>query len=732
MRKERRPRINKKVFVAVCLITLACLISGSALALWSTREIRNIVVERFNEEQLLVSRNISRSVRQGLNEIERELRLLRGEISASTPSDRDVMDSIQHSLVRLRASGVWKIGLVDIQNRQEISCSTSLSADITDSLPNCAVRTTPTDGAGRSDKLLPSIEQINHGNLWISGPKANAGGVDLLLIAPLDRPPHRALAAHLNVFQFLKPLLSGIRSGETGYAWMIDENGVFLFHPDAYFVGKNAFDAREKRDPTISYRQINAIQEKKMVRGEEGTGWYFSGWHREELGKVKKLFAFTPVVVSRDPAQTWSVAVCAPFAEIEKAFHSGGLRLLLAESFIFIVVILGAAAVLFFEVRWSRTLEEKVYRRTEELRKSEERYRSLVESAEDFIFTLDSGGYFQSMNNFTASFFGGHPAQFVGQPMADLFSEEVAAKELKLVNLVFRSGKSVRDEFAIRTGDRETTLNANFMPLKNEAGQVLSVLCIARDITESKKLEKQLINTEKLASMGTLAAGVAHEINNPLGVILGFCDLLMEKAEPSSRDYQDLKMIEKQGLLCKQVVENLLSFARQQGGELLSCDLTDCLQQIVQIVQHTLEMNDIELHLDFAEDVPPVKGDSRQLQQVFLNLINNAMAAMKEGGELMIRTKWDHPNGKVIVELQDSGVGIDDVVMDRIFEPFFTTKPEGEGTGLGLFVSYGIITKYGGSISCSSRTAASPDRAHGTTFIVKLPAAKVETCAEIS
>jgi signal transduction histidine kinase len=270
----------------------------------------------------------------------------------------------------------------------------------------------------------------------------------------------------------------------------------------------------------------------------------------------------------------------------------------------------------------------------------------------------------------------------------------------------------------VEIGDHKIWLSANFMPLKDEEGAVTAVLCIARDITENKKLERQLINTEKLASMGTLAAGVAHEVNNPLGVILGFCDLLLRKTDKNSQDHEDLKTIERQGLHCKQVVENLLSFARLGEGDSESADLNECVQDIIKVVKHTLDMHDIDLALSLAEDLPLVKGDARQLQQVFLNLINNAVSAMPQGGPLKIRTFLERPTRRGIIQFEDGGIGIREEDKDRIFEPFFTTKPEGEGTGLGLFVSYGIITKYGGAIDFVSHQSGLKPR--GTTFTIKL------------
>ncbi|MEA3280330.1 MAG: ATP-binding protein [Thermodesulfobacteriota bacterium] len=371
--------------------------------------------------------------------------------------------------------------------------------------------------------------------------------------------------------------------------------------------------------------------------------------------------------------------------------------------------------------RWRFTgFQNRISGQSKEIKQCKERYRILVESAEDFIFTVDDSGRFRSLNSFTAAFFGGVPSQFVGRPLSNLFSQEIAEKQLKLIKSVFRFGKSIRDEFMLTRGEYQIWLSANFMPRKDEKGNVISVLCIARDITESKKLEKQLVNTEKLASMGTLAAGVAHEINNPLGIILGFTDLLLENAEKNSQSHQDLKTIERHGLHCKAVVENLLSFARQGEGQFVHCDINEAIKDIVNVVDHSLKMNDIELRLDMASELPMIEGDSRQMQQVLLNLINNAVAAMQQNGRLEIKTALDADLEKIILIVRDNGHGIPKEHIDKIFDPFFTTKSEGEGTGLGLFVSHGIISKYKGTITCESSTIDTSEKLRGTAFKLAL------------
>ena len=706
MDKDRRPKITRKVLIAVSLTAAFFLAAGLVLGLWSARELREVVGDQFNEQQLVIARHVSTLIEKQIQSLKKDLLLLREQCAERGFDPEAIQESVQRTFRRVLESGVWKIEVMDIETRKGY---------IFMPFRHWA----PGEIAPEKLEIGPPHDWPQEEGVWVSGPRIERHGISLFLWAPLQEKKSSFLIFDINASWFLNPLLGDIRSGKTGYAWLIDGKGRFLYHPNTEFIGKPAIEIREESYIGVPLGMIAFIQREKMLQGQEGTGWFFSGWHRGITGKIKKLIAYSPAFVSRDPLRMWSVGVVAPISEIEDSVQRAYLRQFFLQGLVILVILLGAGAVLFFEMKWSRTLEARVSRRTEELKKSEEKYRSLVESAEDFIFTVDGEGSFQSMNSFTASFFGGRPHEFLGKGMHSLFPEKVAQEQLKLVKVVLKAGKSVRDEFEIDLGEHKTWISANFMPLKNEKGEVNAVLCIARDITENKNLERQLINAEKLASIGTLAAGVAHEVNNPLGVILGFCDLLLRKTAKDSQEYEDLKTIERQGLHCKQVVENLLSFARLGEGDAEHADVNQCIEDIIKVVRHTLEMRNIELELFLAENLPPVQGDSRRLQQVFLNLVTNAVSAMPSGGTLKIRTYLERASRKAVIRIEDDGTGIKEEHMDRIFEPFFTTKPEGEGTGLGLFVSYGIIAKFGGTIDCVSHEAT-PLKRGGTTFTIKL------------
>jgi len=707
MESTRRPKIERRFVLLVAVCTLVAASAGVFLSIRAGKESRAVVVAQFNEEQLQVARNVKHFVERALGVLKKELLGLALDFSKESVNPESLYPRIESCFTRVMENGVRNIEWIDIDTRRRWRYFPYRTVPVATALETL-------------DPTLVPPKEIGKGQLWVSLPVVRGAEVFLGLSTPIPERKDAFILFQVNLSWLLGPFLREIRSGRTGYAWIIDGSGTFLYHPFSRFVGKSAFEARKLNFPGQNYSVINGIQRSQMLKGREGTGTYTSAWHRGLTGRIEKLIAYCPIRVAEVPPQTWSVAVAAPVYEIEEAVKKAQFWQFILQGMVILVVGLAGVAVLGLEIRWSKTLEKRVRSRTEALRRSEEKYRSLVESAEDFIFTLDRDGRLLSVNSFTANFFGSSPDDLIGKSVHFLLPGPAAQHLLRQVQRVFETEKSFREEFELSAEDTPAWIAGNFMPLRGESGEMNAVLCIARDITESKHLERQLINTEKLASLGTLAAGVAHEINNPLGIILGFCDLLIRKQAVGSQEYEDLKTIERQGYHCKEIVENLLSFARTESPGQSSTDLNTCLEEIIKIVRHTLEMNRIELVTELADNIPAVRADCRQLQQVFLNLINNAAAAMPEGGRLFIRTAAEKGSKKAVIQFRDDGTGIRPEDMDRIFEPFFTTKPEGEGTGLGLFVSYGIIKQYGGSIECHSQPTDRPDQPRGTVFTVKL------------
>ncbi len=253
-----------------------------------------------------------------------------------------------------------------------------------------------------------------------------------------------------------------------------------------------------------------------------------------------------------------------------------------------------------------------------------------------------------------------------------------------------------------------------------DAGQPEAMEATIRDVTEKRRMEKYLAQTEKIASIGQLAAGVAHEINNPLGVITCYVNLVAKGLQPGSQMMKDVQTIQKHADHCKSIVEALLSFARVSEPKRVSTDIHACIDEVLSVLALQIEKSEIRVHRNFADNFPRLTVDAQQMKQVFMNLLINAVQAMPGQGDLTIRTSVDYSNKKVAIAISDTGAGISDKHLDRIFDPFFTTKAEGEGTGLGLSVSHGIVTRHGGTIEVASTPGAS------TQFTVYLPLDVVE------
>ena len=259
--------------------------------------------------------------------------------------------------------------------------------------------------------------------------------------------------------------------------------------------------------------------------------------------------------------------------------------------------------------------------------------------------------------------------------------------------------------------------SVNLSPMRDEQGNINSIVVVMTDITDSAELRGKLVHAEKMAAVGQLVSGVAHEVNNPLTAILGFADLLMENPELPESARKDLRVILQEAQRTKQIVQNLLSFARQMPPQRNPVQLNLILRRTIQLRSYDFNSHGVEIieHLD--EGLPDVIGDAHQLQQVFLNILNNAYDAVHEVGRpARIEIMTTKAGDAVEVSFRDNGYGISHP--DRIFDPFFTTKEVGKGTGLGLSICYGIVKEHGGEILCHNNTDG-----QGATFIVRFPAA---------
>ena len=682
---------------------------------------RELALTQFNAQQLVLARYAAAMIGQDWDFLRREL------VSLS-----------RSQAMRQLAEGRWQerleVALAAVEGRGVVRIERLAGAG-EGGLMSIAAGGTPQAGPARP---LPELAA------WLASGGAKPGRLHLGRAEGAARRHVRLSAAiwdeeertHLGFVSFLidrhylASLYSGqVRSGRSGYAWVIDEGGVFLAHHNPAFVRQNAAQVRARQAPRVSYEKINRIQRELMLRGGEGCAAYTSGWHAGLFGRIRKLIAYSPVKLSADNrTELWSVAVVAPVSEAEEAVSGLWSASLLIQGLVIGLILVGGTYILASERRWSRHLAGEVARRTEHLARSEERYRSLIEGAEDIIFTLDEAGRYQSMNRFGARFLGcPEPERCRGLYLEEHFSAESAEKLRRLMEEAAQQPAGVKTRAGLEVAGRPHWFSIHLKALGGEAigeeGAGRLVLGILRDITQHMKDEELMYRTEKLASIGVLAAGVAHEINNPLGAILGFGQLLLKRATPGSQEERDLRIICEQGERCKQIVEGLLQFGRLADSGPRAAARTDVNHDIevaLAVASGAVGKKKIKVEKDLDPRLPLVAADSGEMQQVILNLVNNAVAAMNEGGTLRLKT-FCEGQGLVTIQVADNGCGIPEEHRKRVYDPFFTTKRVGEGTGLGLSVTYGIVTKYGGTIDLDSRTRDVWGRS-GTTFTIRMAA----------
>ena len=359
----------------------------------------------------------------------------------------------------------------------------------------------------------------------------------------------------------------------------------------------------------------------------------------------------------------------------------------------------------------------------ESMRQAEWRFRTLFRAAPDAVLTvLQTSGRVREANDAVRAVFGLEPYEVIGRTLLELIvPDDRPALEDALAQAF--AGAQARVEVHVQTaaGRRVVALAANRLP----EAEPPSVLLVGRDMTQEREMRLRLMESDRLAAVGELVAGVAHEVNNPLSSISAFAQLLLRDGELAPEQRESIEVIRAETLRASQVVKDLLTFARRSDPQREPLDLNLVVARTLRLRQYQFAEASIRVRQELSGDLPAVLGDARQLQQVCLNLVTNAVHAMasRGGGVLTLRTA--QRDGVVVLEVSDTGPGIGAGARAHVFEPFFTTKGEGEGTGLGLSVSYGIVTAHGGTIEVAETGPS------GTTFRVELPAVPVRADARM-
>ena len=338
---------------------------------------------------------------------------------------------------------------------------------------------------------------------------------------------------------------------------------------------------------------------------------------------------------------------------------------------------------------------------------------NIVESLNVGVLAVDLNGIVESWNSRMEQLFGVSRQDALGQSLSSILPVELAAEIATRGDEEQISGIY---KHRLQHQGLALTVNISITPLVSKSGERIGRLLLFDDVTHRERMAEQMTQTEKLTSLGLLAAGVAHEVNTPLAVISNYIQMLAKQLPESDPKQALIEKIVKQTFRASEIVNNLLNFSRTGAAEVADIDVNRVVEETLSLVAHPMKTSQIQIVKQLGERLPAVRGSANKLQQVFLNLFLNARDAMPAGGMLEVRTAAH--NGSVEVEIADTGAGISREHIHRIFDPFFTTKAIGRGTGLGLSVSYGIIKEHAGKIDVRS----TPGK--GTSFHVEFPAVR--------
>ncbi len=351
----------------------------------------------------------------------------------------------------------------------------------------------------------------------------------------------------------------------------------------------------------------------------------------------------------------------------------------------------------------------------EEIRQAERHLASVVQCANDMVVSMDPQGHIVTWNQAAERTSDLKAEQVKGQSLVSLCGAEQRPVMAEMLRRLAR-GTSVQDvEVNLLTADgQEVPVAWSCSSMRDDAGGMAGIVAVGRDLTERRQLEAQLIQSAKMASLGVMAGGIAHEVRNPLGIISSSAQLLLEHPSDVHLHTEGAQKIHAATQRASLIIENLLKFARPQSTRMRVVDLQAMLEETLALLAHEMTLQKITLRKEFQPDLPRVHGNPDLLQQVVTNLILNARNAMPQGGRLTVATRTTEAE-QVEIQLSDTGVGISPENLSKMFVPFFTTMPVGRGIGLGLAISYSIIQQHQGTIEVESQEGK------GSTFIIRLP-----------
>ncbi len=670
--------------------SLIAVISGIiTLNIFFQQSLQMDIAARFNSQQFLLSKSIADNIKSYILREQEELLLTARILSeADIRSNRDFA-KIEEKLKSAHEGIVdAKLGLVDMHGKLLFF-------------------------RGDRDMLLSQIPNV------IQRAKGMEFGTARLLATPsllyIASPVYRNnVPAYIAFFctridtisDIAQNAVSSLESRTIRYAWMMDRKGNLLFHPkQPVMVGRNIY----KADATCFRCHRNFDLEKKIVEGRGDTLGRYIAPSGED-----KIVAFSAINIDD---LSWIIAVSSPYSEVSHPIkHSMKLyswlivAIFVTASFVSGILIVfnkdrikAEAAAQGKEAleRYTVQLEDRVNERTAELSSEKEKLNSILSAIGGGIIMVSKEGKIQWANQMIDDMAG---MELIGKYCEDLFQD---------CNLAANYSHGHIDTFIVSNlfDRKDDYFQVTTAPIIADNGELHGYIRLIQDVTEIKRMEDQIINSEKLASLGRLAAGIAHEIGNPLTSIFSFVQILREMEKEDKFKRESLETISFHINRISEILKQLSGFTKRPSGEPEQCMVNEVIDTALNLIRYDKKAKGISILKELSSDLPEIVTDAHLLSQVFLNLTLNAIDAMPDGGALTVRSFMR--DGSIAIQFQDTGIGIPKKDINKIFDPFYTTKEK--GTGLGLAVSYDIIKKMNGTLTVFSKEGKS------TTFTILLP-----------
>jgi PAS domain S-box-containing protein len=703
------------------------------------QSLQNEMADQFNRQQLLLAQQIAINIQGFLDHVYNDINVISRlpDISQKAPgaASRSVIESIHF---HLESDIVLSVRILDGKGilLYDSADPRREGSDLSGRDYFQKVRSLP-----RSEKMIAELRE--------SAPNGQTSK-QIVMAVPIYRRPtsdagpsfNGVVLAMLSLDGITEKYLASVKSGARGYAWMMDSSGTLLYHPtQPQMVGKNLYHS----NTTCFQCHRSFDMEKRMIEGEMETYGYYVA-----PGGENKLAAYYRLSVG---SKSWIVVVSAPYSEVIGLMHKSRMFYSFLIVSIFVTTLVAAGI---FIVTYKKQIkaEEKAMHLENQRRLEQEvviaknYLENIIENTKTSLMVLDSNLIVRTINSAQARAFNRSKDEITGRSLPSLFPTGLPPYDgiplEALLNKTLVKGKTFEINEYRMTGVAPEPIYLDMIvsPLLI-AGEVTGIVITSSNVTKrveleealkkytvelevkvdretatARKLEQQVLHSEKLAALGRLAAGIAHEIGNPLTSISTFAQLLREMATDEFSQ-STLDTINTHIHRITEIVRQMSTFARPDSTTLRFQQVNDTLRSSLDLMRFDKRMKstiEIEMHLD--PDLPKTLFDEGQLAQVFINIILNALDAMPENGTLTVSTGQvvdDRGHEAIAISFADTGTGIPPVELEKIFDPFYTTKEPGKGTGLGLSVSYNIVKRFHGDIKVESALGK------GTTFTVLLP-----------